>query len=67
MNEREAFDAGITKLFNSRYRPESYDDLFLRESSLEKRIELLKVRFSWSNYQAEEAIRMIRILLPTSV
>jgi hypothetical protein len=65
MTPKEAFIEAVNKMMNRRYRPETYADLFETESTTRDRIFVLKDRFSWSRYQAEEVIRMIRILLPS--
>jgi hypothetical protein len=66
MNERAAIEQAVDKMMNRRYRRESYADIFEQKLSIPEYTDLLKARFQWSSYQAEEVIRMIRILLPTS-
>jgi hypothetical protein len=67
MTPYEALTVAVSKIMNKRYSPESYADLFENPSTTRKRIEDLKERFGWSTYQTEEVIRMVRILLPTSI
>lgn len=62
-DHRAALEQAVTKMMNSRFRPDSYADLFETAMTTENRLRVLKDRFGWSRYQMEEVLRLKRSLL----